>query len=315
MPGLLRPRGRRFAPTGPLLLATLTAACSLLLGVGFAQRAPIRELRGPFPVVEVLDGDTVRVESNLSRRTIRLIGIDTPEVAHPERGREPFGEEASAYTKRLLPEGTEVWVEVDHEREDAYGRLLAYLYLPGAAGEWRAGDTSYLQVNQEIARAGFANVLTIPPNVQYADLFAGAVEEARAEERGIWAPAAPGAGAAEGDGARPAGAARADVAGEVVIACALYDPAGNDEGSEWVSLEVRAPTDTRGMYLYDEGSGSRFPLPPGLQEPGELRVPNDGRGVWNNGGDVIHLMRGDERLDAWDYSDYGGEQGEVVCRR
>lgn len=317
-------RGRREVPLLAFLLLAL-----VVLGDARGGREPVRDLRGPFPVVEVIDGDTVRVRSDLSRRTIRLIGIDTPEVAHPERGREPFGAEAKGYLRSLLPAGTSVWVEVDLELEDDYGRLLAYLYLPDPDGDWQAGSTSYLQVNERMARAGFASTLEIAPNVQYADLYADAVEAARVEARGMWAPAPEGssragggaAGAAESagadrarNGAAAATAGAADAAADVVLACALYDPVGNDTGTEWVTVQVRAPTDTRGMYLHDEGSGSTFPLPRGEQDVGELRIENDGAGVWNNGGDVVTLMRGDTVVDRWDYSGSDRSQGTVVCR-
>lgn len=287
------------------------AAGLLLAGAGVAQHEPVRELRGPFPIDEVIDGDTVRILSELGRRTVRLIGIDTPELAHPERGREPFGPEAAAFLRALLPPGKPVWVELDAEREDAYGRLLAYLYLPDPDGAWGEDGRRYRQVNLEVARAGFARPLSIAPNVQYADLFAAAVAEARDEERGMWRPL-PAEEA--GSGRERSRAPATEVAGGVVIACALYDPEGDDIGSEWVSVEVRTATDTRGMYLFDEGSGSRFPLPPGVQEPGELRIGNPGRGVWNNGGDVIYLMRGDSVVDSFDYSGFRARQGEVVCR-
>ncbi len=148
-------------------------------------------------------------------------------------------------------------------------------------------------------------MLTIEPNSTYADLYHDAVAAARAGGRGLWAA---------GD---PPSAAPAAVlpGGPIVIRCALYNPTTpNDEGGEWVSLLIREPIDTRGHYLYDEGSKSVFRLPPGVQEPGELRVGNPGQGVWNNGGDVIYLKRGDAILDQWDYGDRLAPEGVVICR-
>lgn len=283
------------------------------LGTALAQRAPVNPVLGPVPVIEVLDGDTVVLRSNLGPRIVRLIGIDTPEVAHPEKGREPFGPEASAFTKELLPPGTEVRVELDLEVEDVYGRLLAYLYVGDAEGAWEIDGRRYAMVNLEIARSGWATVLTIPPNGVYADLVEAAVAEARRARRGLFAPVDPPVEADEAGevfgGAAPRGA------GPIRIACVNYDPSAPlDADAEWVELEILETVDTRGMYVYDRGSKERFFLPPGEQPPGRIRVHNPGQGVWNNGGDTVVLMRGtSEVLDEWTYRPVGRED-EPVCR-
>ena len=66
--------------------------------------------------------------------------------------------------------------EPGREARDRYGRLLAYLY--------RVEDGTF--VNLALAQEGFAQTLTIPPNVAYADRFAAAVAEARSARRGLW---------------------------------------------------------------------------------------------------------------------------------
>jgi micrococcal nuclease len=63
-----------------------------------------------------------------SEDRMRLFCVDTPET-DPERGPEPYGEEAAHFTQRSL-EDQNVALEVDVEREDDYGRLLSYAYLP-----------------------------------------------------------------------------------------------------------------------------------------------------------------------------------------
>ena len=50
-------------------------------------------------VDRVIDGDTIRVRLDGARYTVRLTGIDTPETKHPTLGVQPFGPEASAYTR------------------------------------------------------------------------------------------------------------------------------------------------------------------------------------------------------------------------
>src|SRR6185436_5165424 len=86
------------------------AACVLLLvAVGCRPDAPPSDV-----VVEhVVDGDTVDVVLGDRRERVRLIGIDTPEVYVQDGPPECFGPEASAYTKQLLPEGTQIRLERD----------------------------------------------------------------------------------------------------------------------------------------------------------------------------------------------------------
>ena len=105
------------------------------------------------------DGDTIRL-GNLG--SVRLIGIDTPEVYG---GVECFGQEASRFARRLLPLGTRVRYRVGVEERDGYGRLLAYRVM---------------------VEEGYAQPLTIPPNVQFADVFRAAARAARRARLGLW---------------------------------------------------------------------------------------------------------------------------------
>ena len=57
---------------------------------------------------------------------MRLIGVDTPETYG---GTQPYGPEASAITRQHL-EGKVVSLELDVQKVDPYGRLLAYVYFP-----------------------------------------------------------------------------------------------------------------------------------------------------------------------------------------
>jgi micrococcal nuclease len=151
----------------------------LLAACGGAPRAatPQRTAAPGIAVVsKEVDGDTVHVEINGADDRVRFIGIDTPET-HGRGGLvECFGKEAAAHTAALIPVGTQVRLVRDAEARDRYGRLLAYVY--------RAKDGLF--VNLALARDGYADVLTYPPNVAHAQEFVAAVADARDHNRGLW---------------------------------------------------------------------------------------------------------------------------------
>ena len=127
-------------------------------------------------VVRVVDGDTIDVTVDGTEERVRLIGIDTPETKKEGTPVECFGPEATAFTESLLPPGTPVRLERDIEPRDPYDRLLAYAY--------RAGDGLF--VNLEIVRRGYAQPLTIPPNVAHSAAFVDAARDAEADDAGLW---------------------------------------------------------------------------------------------------------------------------------
>ena len=148
----------------PLLRHPFAVRCGIafLFGVLAAAAAP-----GQL-VERVVDGDTIIVEG-VGR--VRLIGVDTPETVHPNRPVEFFGKEASAFTKGLL-EGKRVRLEYDQERQDRYGRTLAYVYL-----------TDGTFVNAEIIRRGYGHAYTRFP-FRHMEAFRQFEREARDNRRG-----------------------------------------------------------------------------------------------------------------------------------
>ena len=130
----------------------------------------------------IVDGDTIDVIIDGREERVRLTGIDTPEVAHDASGTRPatlgecFGDEATGFTASLVPVGTPVRLERDVVGRDDYGRLLAYVY--------RADDGIF--VNYEIVRQGYAQPLTIPPNVTFSELMVQAARDAEADDVGLW---------------------------------------------------------------------------------------------------------------------------------
>lgn len=126
-----------------------------------------------YPVIRVVDGDTIEVTFNGQKEKVRLIGVDTPETVHPAKGEEPYGREASNYTKSRLA-GQTVNLEFDVQEKDQYGRLLAYIWL---------GNEMF---NETLVREGYAQIATFPPNVKYVDRFRVAQEAARSQNKGLW---------------------------------------------------------------------------------------------------------------------------------
>ena len=125
----------------------------------------------------VVDGDTVDMIIDGVTERVRLIGVDTPETKKANTPIQCFGPEATAFTQSLLPEGTAVYLERDVEARDVYGRLLAYAYV-AETGEF---------VNLEIVRGGYAQPLTIPPNVAHTTEFVDAARAAERDNVGLWA--------------------------------------------------------------------------------------------------------------------------------
>jgi micrococcal nuclease len=126
-------------------------------------------------VVKVVDGDTIHVQVAGTREKVRYIGVDTPETKHPAKGVECYGRQASQFNARLVA-GERVRLVRDVEERDRYGRLLAYVY--------RVRDGLF--VNAELARLGYAQPLSIPPDVRHAERFADLARQAREQGRGLW---------------------------------------------------------------------------------------------------------------------------------
>lgn len=128
----------------------------------------------PAEVIRVVDGDTVKVKVDGKEETVRLLLIDTPETVHPSKPVQPFGPEASSFTKELLT-GKEIQLEMDIGERDKYGRLLAYVYVDGN------------MVNEMLLEKGLARVAYIyEPNTKYVDDFYEIQKQAQQKEVGIW---------------------------------------------------------------------------------------------------------------------------------
>lgn len=129
-----------------------------------------------YKVTRVVDGDTFWIDNGTEKgEKIRLIGVDAPESRRTSRKEVGFfGKESKKYLSNLLL-NKEVRIEYDLDHKDRYGRTLAYVYLK---------DGTF--VNAELVKQGYAMVMTVPPNVKYAEKFVKFQVEARQYNRGLW---------------------------------------------------------------------------------------------------------------------------------
>ena len=145
---------------------------------------PVVEVPSPVwvSVTRIIDGDTIEVEVPFSievqpgdwvvgvtRSSLRLIGIDTPEEG------EICATEATEAMKALA-EDRNVRIDVDVSDVDRYDRLLRYVFS--------TEDGTF--VNEEMVRLGWARAVEYPPDTEYAEVLAIAESEARAAVRGLW---------------------------------------------------------------------------------------------------------------------------------
>ncbi len=135
---------------------------------------------GTYPVQRVVDGDTLILDPKFlgvkKGPRVRFLGVDTPETVKPNHPVEPFGPEASAYTKRRVEEnGNAVRLEFDSHAQDHYGRHLAYIWL---------GDSL---LNEELIRNGLGRYVSeFPYSREMKDRFQRAELAAQREKLGIW---------------------------------------------------------------------------------------------------------------------------------
>lgn len=128
-------------------------------------------------VRRVLSGQTIEVlglgSQTTIAQTVRLIGLDTPDLAQ-----EPWGPEAKAYLEDLIAQQP-VLVELDVQAQDSYQRWLGYL--------WQ-GDRL---LNEALLKAGYGLAVTRAPNLKYRDRLQNAQAYARVMGQGIWNPENP----------------------------------------------------------------------------------------------------------------------------
>jgi endonuclease YncB( thermonuclease family) len=221
-------------------------------------------------LLDVIDGDTIRVSSSTGEDEVRLIGIDTPESD------EKFSAEATGTLRKLLV-GARVWLEMDKESRDQYGRLLAYVWY---------GDDQLRMANWELVRQGLATVYTVPPNERYVEKLLAAEDKARANQIGVWGIAS---------------------SSPLRVVTARYDAPGDDSknlNEEYITFKVLISGTLLG-YSVEDQTGHRYRFPDRAYAKGDIFKLHSGAGsdtqadlywgaagaaIWNNDGDMVKVL-------------------------
>ncbi len=188
-----RRRYRRRPPRSILVFVVVVIVVAVrvwydLGGPSTDARSATALTEGYYDVVRVVDGDTLIVAHDIERdggeqTVVRLIGVDTPETVKPGTLVEPFGPEASEFTRQFVSGGT-VYLRLGRRRTDRYDRHLAFVFVGG-----RIDDP---MLNEELVRAGLARVKIYAGEASsWTRRIERAEREARAARIGIWSRPMP----------------------------------------------------------------------------------------------------------------------------
>jgi endonuclease YncB( thermonuclease family) len=124
-------------------------------------------------VARVSDGDTLKLQDG---RSVRVLGINAPEITHGEKTGQPLGRESRAAAQAFI-NATNGKVRLGFEREvkDHYGRLLAHVY------DTRGRSLAVAQLH-----AGMALQIAVPPNTAQAQCLLDVERDARQQSPGMW---------------------------------------------------------------------------------------------------------------------------------
>ena len=118
------------------------------------------------------DGDTLHLKDG---RKVRLIGINTPEIAHGEKTAEPFSYRAKDALSGLFSDDKTISLIYGNDKYDRYKRLLAHAFT---------GDGENVQAT--LLKLGLARSVTFPPNTQFSSCYKQQERKARCARAGLW---------------------------------------------------------------------------------------------------------------------------------
>lgn len=181
-------REGRFSVHGVIAMAVAALCLSLLAGCGSAVVEVGDDVEGleRAEVVRVVDGDTLQVRIDGEKEKVRLIGINCPEsVANDERRNTAEGVDASDYTKSLVREGDIVWLQMDYNDTDQYGRLLRYVWIEKPSSLNDPDEVADKMLNAILVRDGYADARRYDEDTRYAYVLEDLEDEAVAHDRGV----------------------------------------------------------------------------------------------------------------------------------
>ncbi len=123
----------------------------------------------------VHDGDTIRLSDG---RKVRLIAVNTPEMAYKARPAQAFAVEATQFLRQMLKTSKQVYLKYGADREDRHKRLLAHVFT-------RQGKN----LAAELIRRGLGFAIVVPPNDWQQKCYFEQERHARKNQAGIWSHA------------------------------------------------------------------------------------------------------------------------------
>jgi endonuclease YncB( thermonuclease family) len=140
---------------------------------GAQAYCPVPNGLKPVAVQRVVDGDTLRLSDG---RSVRMIGLNTPELGKQGRSDEPFAVAARNRLEALVAASNgRVGVRPGKEGKDRYGRTLAHLY--GADGA---------NLEAQMLAEGLGFQVAVAPNVDLVRCQQAAERRARQAGLGVW---------------------------------------------------------------------------------------------------------------------------------
>ena len=127
-------------------------------------------------VARVIDGDTFVLSDS---QHVRMLGIDTPELAHLSYPAEAYSDSAKILTEQLI-DGKIIKLTFDGKSFDIFGRLLAYVWLTDINGK----DSVFVQA--ELLKKGYARISYYPKGMRYYEIFYNLRRTAMKNNLGIW---------------------------------------------------------------------------------------------------------------------------------
>jgi len=162
---------RRFLPLVSLLILLFSGSfhCQYKMYYPYGFTIKVK-------VARVIDGDTFVLSDS---QHVRMLGVDTPELAHLNYPAEAYSDSTKILTGQLI-DGKIIKLSFDGKSFDIFGRLLAYVWLTDINGK----DSVFVQA--ELLKKGYARISHYPKGMQYYEIFYNLRRTATKNNLGIW---------------------------------------------------------------------------------------------------------------------------------